>query len=146
VLTNDAVYAIPLAQRNAVPRDADALISRSLFAPGEAPVRIELPEFSGVLKDGTWTFTPQPESASADERNAWVDRWRQATAVRAARQQGAAPGGEIRIELNDGRTLALGILSREAGLVLLRPDEGVEYHFFAEAAKRMLSPPGAMTK
>ncbi len=33
VLTNDAVYAVPLSQRTTLPAGADALVARTLFAP-----------------------------------------------------------------------------------------------------------------
>jgi len=142
VLTRDAVYAIALAQRSTVPRDADALIARSLFAQGESPVAFALPGVAASLQDGAWVFT-WPEGASADERGAWVDAWRRATAVRAMRHDGRAPGDNVNVKLADGRTIAIGVLQREPELVLLRGDEGVQYHFFAGTAKRLLEPPGA---
>lgn len=142
VLTRDAVYAIPLAQRNAVPRDADALIARSLFAERESPVAFELPGFTATLQDGNWIFTPSGE-ASADERNAWVGAWRRASAVRAEKHDGRAAPATIKVTVADGRTLALAIVQREPELVLLRTDEGIQYHFFADTAKRLLTPPGA---
>src|SRR5204863_2119214 len=76
VLTDGAVYAIPLAQRTAVPRDPDALISHALFAPGEVPVRLEFPAFTAALEDRTWEFTPAPDDLTPDERNAWAERWK----------------------------------------------------------------------
>ena len=141
VLTDGAVYAIALAQRTAIPRDPDALVSKALFAPHEAPVRIELPQLVAALEDGTWKFTPAREDLGADERNAWAERWRQALAVRAARHDGKPAEGEVKVELKDGGTLTFGILQREPELVLLRADEGIRYHFFAETAKRLLSAP-----
>jgi len=141
VLAGDAVYAIPLAQRNAVPRDADALIARSLFAQGESPVAFELPGLRASLQDGAWVFTPAEGTAGADERNAWADAWRRATAVRAARHDGRAPADHVNVKLGDGRAIAIGILQREPELVLLRPDEGVQYHFFADTGKRLLAAP-----
>lgn len=141
VLTNDHVYAIPLTQRTAVPRDADAMISRTLLAPGEVLVRLELPDLSVTLRDGAWVFTPPIENAGPDERNTWVERWRQASAVRASRHDGRPAPAKIKLELKDGRTLELGILQREPELVLVRLDESIQYHFFADAAKRLLSPP-----
>lgn len=140
VLTNNHVYAIPLTQRTAVPRDADAMISRALLAPGEVPVRLELPDFSVALRDGVWIFTPPVENAGADERNAWIDRWRQASAVRASRHDGRRASGQIKLVLKDGSRIELGILQREPELVLVRLDENIQYHFFADAAKRLLSP------
>lgn len=142
VLTRDAVYAIPLAQRTALPRDPDALISRSLFAPEDTPVRFEGAGLSASLQDGVWTFTPPPEDPGADEGNAWADAWRHATAVRASRHDGRVPESSVDVTLKDGRAIALGIVQREPELVLLRPDEGIQYHFFADTAKRLFSPPG----
>jgi hypothetical protein len=37
----------------------------------------------------------------------------------------------------------LGIVQRAPELVLVRQDEGVEYHFVAAVARRLLAPPGA---
>jgi hypothetical protein len=141
VLTRDHVYPIALAHRTALPRDANALVARSLFAPGEEPVHFELPGFTATLENGRWVIAPQTEDAGADARNAWVDGWRRASALQASQQSGSAAKENVTIRLKDGRTLALGILAREPELVLLRTDEGIEYHFIAAAAKRMLSPP-----
>ena len=141
VLTRDAVYAIPLAQRTALPRDANALISRALFAENEVPVRLTGPDFSAALDRGTWTITPSAGELSADERNAWAEGWRNIMAVQVSRYDGRAAAAHVKVELKDGRTVELGILQREPELVLVRSDEGIQYHFRAETAKRLLSPP-----
>lgn len=146
VRAGDHVYAIPLALRTSVPRDANALISRALFAPGENPVRFDLPGFSAALADGTWSFTPPGDDPGPDERNGWVGAWRQASAVQAARHDGREPGESLSIKLDDGRTITLGVLQREPELVLVRTDEGVQYHFLAGTAKRLLTPPGTPAK
>jgi hypothetical protein len=141
VLAGDAVYAVPLAQRVAVPRNAESLLARSLFAPGEAPVRFELEAFTASLHEGKWTFAPLEEEPGPDERNGWVAAWRQATATRVVPHDGREPASNVTVTLEDGRTLALGVLRREPELVLLRPDERLQYHFFADVGKRLLSPP-----
>lgn len=143
VLAGEHVYAIPLALRTSLPRDASALISRSLFAAGETPVHLELPGFTASLHDGTWTFTPPGEDPGPDERNGWAGAWRQATAVQAAPHDGRSSAETISVKLDDGRSFSLGILQREPELVLLRTDEGIQYHFLAGTAKRLLSPPGS---
>ena len=143
VLVDDAVYTIPLSQRTAVPREAHALISRELFAPDEVPVRFDLEGFTAALHEGVWAFVPAAEDAGVDARNAWADAWRRATAARAARHDGAPADSAITVHLKDGRTITLGLLKREAEVVLVRADEGVQYYFFADAAKRLLSPPAA---
>jgi len=142
VLTNDAVYAIALSQRVAIPRNADMLISRALFAPGEIPVRIDLPDFTAAIERGTWAFVPPAVDVSPDERNAWAEGWRNASALGAVRHEAQAPAGEaLNVQLKDGRTIALHVLAREPELVLLRADEGVRYHFAPEVAKKLLAPP-----
>lgn len=146
VLKGDAVYAVPIVYASVLPRDAEALLARTLFAPGENPVRFELPGFVLALEDGTWKLTPAIGESGADERNAWVDAWRHAIAIRAAPHDGGVPATTIKVALKDGRTLELGLLQSEPDLVLLRADERVQFHFPADAAKRFLSPPGAGRK
>jgi hypothetical protein len=142
VLTRDQVYLVPLAYVTGLPRDVDSLLAKQILGAGEAPARFELPGFSVTHADGRWTLSSASNDASADERHAWVDRWRHATALRTARS-GAHPPVDIRVHLEDGRTIDFGIVQRDTELVLLRHDEGIEYHFPADAGRRLLSPPGA---
>ena len=141
VLAGDAVYAVPLAQRVAIPRNAESLLARSLFAPGETPVRFELEAFTASLHEGKWTFAPVDEEPGPDERNGWVAAWRQANAARVAPYDGRKPASTVTVTLQDGQALSVGVLQREPELVLLRPDERLQYYFFADMGKRLLSPP-----
>jgi hypothetical protein len=142
VRTGNAVYLVALAYSTSLPRNADALLARQVLAASEVPVRFELADFSVSLHDGTWTVTPASNEMSADERNAWVDAWRHASAIRAAHNPNRAARADIRVELKDGRTIAIDILRREPELVLLRRDEGIEYHFFGDSGRPLISPPG----
>ena len=141
VLTNNAVYAIPLSQRTTLPRDVDALIARALLAPDEYPVRFALADFSMTLDEGRWRLEPDANETTGDERNAWVDAWRSATAIRVTRAPTPSASSTIAVMLKDGTRLALGIVQREPELVLSRPDEGIEYFFLSEIGKRLLEPP-----
>ena len=143
VLSGDGVYAVPLAQRAAVPRDAQSLLARALFAEGETPVRFELETFSASLEDGKWTLAGVAEDPGPDARNGWVSAWRQATAARVAVYDGRKPVSTVNVTFQDGRTLALGVLEREPDLVLLRPDERIQYQFLGDVGKRLLSTPAA---
>ena len=143
VMTGTQVYLVPLAYIATLPRSADVLLARGLWAAGETPVRFDLPGFTVSLEDGTWAVAPAMPEVGADERNAWVDAWRQASAIRAARGSDLAAPQEIKVELKDGRVVRLGILQREPELVLVRRDEGIEYHFFDGSGKKLLAPPGA---
>ena len=141
VLTRDHVYVVPATFAAAVPRNAQALLSKALFAPGETAVRFDLPDFTVALEEGTWAIAPIASDAGPDERNAWVDAWHKASALTVSRHAGEAPADDIRIVLKDGRTIALGIAQRAPDVVLVRKDEGLAYHFFAEAGRRLLAPP-----
>lgn len=142
VLTRDRVYLVPLALITALPRDADALLSKQLLARDEEPVRFELPGFTVSLVEGRWTVTPAANETSADERHAWVDAWRNSAAVRATRSQRSA-AADIKVELKDGRSVVFGIAQRDPELVLLRQDEKIEYHIFGDSGRRLLTPPGS---
>ena len=140
VLTRDQVYLVPLAYVTGLPRDADSLLSKQILGSAETPSRFDLPDFSVAHEDGKWTVSGPANEAGADERHAWVDRWRHTAALRAVRSI-ARPSADVRVQLADGRTLVFGILQRDPELVLLRQDEAIEYHFAAEAGRRLLEPP-----
>ena len=141
VLTQGGVYLVGLRYGAALPKDALQLASRQLFAADEAPVRFEFKEYSITQSDGKWNVTPQVADLSQDDINRWVDEWRQASALRSGPYANNKPVGDIKLEFRDGKKLALGILQREPELVLLRPDENLQYHFLPETAKRLLTPP-----
>lgn len=141
VATQDAVYMVPPRHGAAVPAQAAALASRQLFGPGEAPVALRFREFALTKGGGKWVLAPPGAEASQDDFNRWVDEWRLATALSVQPYARQPPAGEIAVDLNDGRKLALAILAREPGLVLLRCDENLQYHFAPETGKRLLAPP-----
>jgi len=141
VRAGNSIYAVGLAHGAALPADAEALIQRQLFEPGEVPVRFELPRFSIALDAGRWRVMPASEDTGADAITGWVQRWRQAQALRAGPLT-SPPGREVvRIELEDGRTLSLAIMQREPELVLARLDENVRFHFPVDTARQLLTPP-----
>jgi hypothetical protein len=142
VLARDGIYAIPVSQRTALPRDATNLVSKTLFATGETPTRFELEGFTAALDNGRWIFTPLGEDPGPDERNGWVAAWRQASAIHAVPHDGRKPLATIAVALQDGRTITFGILHREPELVLVRMDEGIQYRFVHDTGKRLLSLPG----
>ncbi len=125
-----------------MPADPAQLISKQLFANGEAPVRFELKDFSITRSDGKWHVSPQGAELSQDELDRWVGAWSQAQALRVEPYGKSKLFGNIKVELMDRRTLRLAILQREPELVLMRPDENLQYHFSSETAKRLLTPPG----
>lgn len=146
VRTGDAVYALSARYGLALPARPEALASRSLFAPGETPVRISPPGFAVGRSGDTWVIDPHPADWSQDDVNRWVDEWRAASALRIEPHREGEAHDAVRIELEDGRSLVVGILSRKPETVLLRDDQRLQYHFVAEIGQRLLSPPGAAGK
>jgi len=141
VRAGNSIYAVGLAHGAALPADAEALIQRQLFEPGEVPVRFELPHFNVALDAGHWRVMPASENAGADAIVGWVQHWRHAQALRAGPLT-SSPGREVvRIQLEDGRTLSLAIMQREPELVLARLDENIRFHFPADTARQLLAPP-----
>jgi len=143
VRAGKAVFALSTRYGLALPTRPEALASRRLLAPGETPVRIAPPGFA-VMKTGSrWVLNPAPHDWSQDEIDRWVDEWLSASAQRIEPYRQGEPEQSVQIELGDGRTLLVGILAHEPEVVLLRHDQGLQYHFAAQAGERLLSPPGA---
>ena len=144
VLAGGQVLVLPVTYAAALPRSIDGLLAKALFAADEKrPVRFDLPDFTVALEDGTWAVAPIANDAGADERNAWVDAWRNASALAVARHASPAPAESVKVTLKDGRSVTLGIAQRAPDVVLVRHDEGVAYHFFADSGRRLLAPPAA---
>lgn len=143
VLTGNAVYTVGLGYGAALPADFTQLIRRQLFADGEVPVRFEFGDFAVNNTDAKWVVTPMPSTElSQDDINRWVNDWRLASAVRVEPSGKGKMLGEIKVEFKNGGKLTLGILQREPELVLLRADQNLQYSFFAQTAKHLLSLPG----
>jgi hypothetical protein len=146
VLTGNTVYPVELRYGAALPADVTPLVRRQLFAGNEVPLRFEFSDFTVASADGKWSVVPAPADLSQDDINRWVDDWRLASALHAEPYAKGKAVGAIKVEFKDGRKITLDILQREPELVLLRPDQNLQYSFFAEIARRLLSPPGQQQK
>lgn len=118
-------------------------VDTRLLEEGRQPVAFELPGFRVALADGAWTRQPPDAALSSDRINAFVDEWRYARALTVTPSTGPAPKKRVTITfaVHEGASqkLVLGIRARQPELILVRPDEGLEYHFPEDAAKRLLS-------
>jgi hypothetical protein len=143
VLTQDGIYLIPLRYGAALTKDALQLASKQLFAAEEAPVAFEFKEFGLAQQDGKWRLTPSAADLSQDDLNRWVDEWRLATALAVLPMSDRKPLASIKVKLKSGGDISLAVVQREPELRLARSDQQFEYQFTADAAKRLLAPPGA---
>jgi hypothetical protein len=141
VMSGDGIYTVHPRYGMALPATAADAASRQLFAPHEVPVRIQGRHFTVAQQDGKWALTPGAGDLSQDDLIRWVDEWRLASALRVEPQSAKSARDEIRIQLKSGATFTLGVVARAPELVLARSDEKLQYHFRAELAQRLLSPP-----
>jgi hypothetical protein len=141
VLAGGAVYTVSPHYASALPAGVEPLLSRRLFGPEELPVSVALDDFTVAEERGRWTIAPAQGEASQDDLGHWMDRWRNALALRVERYDGRTPLAQIRVGFANGGALALGILAREPDLVLARADEHLQYHFPGEAGRRLLARP-----
>lgn len=119
-----------------------SLIDSRLLEAGRKPVAFKLPDFTLTLKDGEWQRDPRIEALSSDRINGFVDDWRHARALEVEKYSGKKPQQSIVIttEGQDGgrSDVVVAVLARQPQFILYRPDEGLEYHFPEDTAKRLL--------
>jgi hypothetical protein len=143
VMAGDGIYAVHPRYGMALPATAADAASRQLFGPDEVPVRIQGRHFTVAQQDGKWVLTPGAGDLSQDDLIRWVEEWRLASALRVETRSAKSARDEIRFQLKSGATFTLGVVARAPELVLARSDEKLQYHFRAELAQRLLSPPSA---
>jgi hypothetical protein len=143
VRSGDNVYLLGSHYLTLVPREPTRLLTHALFRDSEKPVAFQLEAFRVERDKGNWRLSPEPagEKLSQDELNRWADDWRLASSLITQAAPATADGKPIQVSLSDGRKLTLRIVQREPELVLLRPDEKLQFHFSSEVAQRMLNPP-----
>jgi len=143
VLAGNDVYTVHPRYGMALPASATDVASHQLFGRREMPVRMELRQFTIEQRDGKWTLHPGARDLSQDDLLRWVDDWRLASALRVEPRSAARSQDEIKVQLKNAGRFTLGVLSREPEMVIARSDEKLQYHFRADLAQRLLSPPGA---
>lgn len=144
IATGANVHLVQSYYASLVPPNANRILTHNLFRQGETPTAFTFKSFNVTQQDGKWTLSPLPagekERPSQDELNRWVDNWRYASSL-ATQVAGAKPAREtIGVKLRDGKTLTFAVLREEPDLVLVRPDEKLEFHFSGEMSKRLLHP------
>jgi hypothetical protein len=70
-----------------------------------------------------------------------VEGWRFASSLVTQRAGTGAAKEHIDVRLSDGRTLKLQVLQKQPELILVRPDEKLQFYFSGEVAKRLMTPP-----
>jgi hypothetical protein len=138
----DRIYAVELRHGAALPQRAHALVRRVLLDEDERPAAVILPQAAVRKIEGRWQRQPPAGDLGGDDLQAYIDRWRQASAASAEPHDGRKPLAEIRLQLEGGREIVFGILQRSPQLVLARPDRGLQYTLLEAAGRALLEVPG----
>lgn len=141
--TGDAVYLVSPRYFAALPSRAGDVLARDLFGPGEVPVSFRLEGYTVREENGRWAVEPAAPDLGQDDLARWAQEWKVARALVSAPANAAPQGAKLVVGLRDGREIELAIRAREPEMAFVRTDEGIEYRFPGDVAKRMLSPPKA---
>ena len=103
---------------------------------------LQLPDLKLQWQENRWQVEPKQEIDSADNITALLDAWKFAAATSVKVYDGKK-GEKITVKFKDDeQPVQLIITAREPDLVLARPELGIEYHFPAELADKLLTLPG----
>lgn len=138
----NAIHLVPGRYYAQAASPYSAYIDARIIEEGRQPAAFKLPGFSLAIKDGGWRRSPDEKALSSDRINAFVEEWRHARALSVERATARPARERIEITFREdaakAETLTLGVVTRAPELVLRREDEGLEYHFPEETAKRLL--------
>lgn len=146
VASGDHVYLLSPRYALALPLSPGDLINPELLAPGEIPVKFELPDVAVEFRNGNWHMMLQQSGDVPDEETIrrWVQLWQtvRAAEVVLANELGFdfVETGLMTIGLQDGKTIPLKILQTDYSIVLLRVNEGIGYQFSVDTGQPLLHP------
>jgi len=138
----DRVHLIPDTYMQLIELSYTQFVRRRLFEKGARIEAITVPGVSLRKTEQKWNIEPAQE-ISADELQAFIDRWQEATSfnIQAADTVKGNETVEIKLKDNEHRIKFL-IASREPELVLVRPDLGIQYRMGNTGGRLLaLTPP-----
>lgn len=143
LLTQNGIFTVEPRLAAAIPANPNALLRRSLFAPGDIPERFEFETFTVATDGNKWGTTPPAADISQDDYNHWVAQWREGSALRSTVADTNPAMREIAVTLKGGTKVTLAVVKAESELVIRRSDIGLQFVFTGDIGKQMLSPPAA---
>jgi len=142
VLHGNEVLLVPAATLRTATTPLAELLSPNLLAEKIKLVSMQFPGFSlRQNEQGAWVRHPELKTLTSDRVNRFVDEWRLARALTVMEYSGKPLRERITVNImQDGqpRTIVFSVLARKPEVVLVRPDEKLEYHFPEEAGLRLL--------
>ncbi len=152
VAHHNAIYLLPNTYAEAASTQIIELVDKQPLKPTEKVAgfdfsRLEQWEQSRLsigLADGKWQVSIAGAKPQQNELNEWLDfSWLHASAksVEFYTPDRKATYPSFEVKLVDGSRVHFDKLQESPELILARPDEGLMYHFDAEAGFNMLNPP-----
>jgi hypothetical protein len=146
VALNNAVHLVPIRVADALMAPADDFLDTRLLDEDTDVSEIRLRDFRVTrAENGAWQRVPELKGITPDRANRFVEEWRYAQALTVRPYGGDRVLDTITIRYREptgtqtrSATLSLSILRRTPELVILRPDENLEYSFPRETADRLL--------
>ena len=140
----DSVHLIGARHFQPAATRVNDFINSSLIEDGREPLALRLQRFTLTRADGDWKMSPGNNELSSDRIVQFVQEWRHARALTVNRYEGKPYKERVRIDFAGGApgersTLEIGILAHKPELILVRRDEGLQYHFPEDAGERLLS-------
>ncbi len=116
-------------------------VSMKPLPQGSSITGLQLPKLKLAWQENRWQIEPKQELDSADNITALLDAWKFAAATSVKTYDGSK-GDKITLQFKDADTpLQFLLTALTPDLVLARPELGIEYHFPAELADKLLTLP-----
>jgi hypothetical protein len=141
-----AVHLVPIQVADALTAPASDFLDTRLLNEETDLTEIRLRDFRVMrAENGAWQRVPALKGIAPDQANRFVEEWRHAQALSVRPYGGDRALDTVTIRYREGAgtqargaLIALSILRRTPELVILRPDENLEYSFPRETADRLL--------
>ena len=154
VAFNNAIYLLPGNYAELASTQPMELIDKIPLASGEAK-QIAGFDFSRLeqwvdvrlnvdLAEGKWKVNAPNAKITQNEMNEWLDfSWKQAQANKVEIYTPDRNAGypSFDVKLKNGKSVTFDKIQESPDLLIGRPDEGLMYHFNADAGFNMLNPP-----
>lgn len=146
VALDGAVHLVPIQVADALTAPASDFLDTRLLNEETDLTEIRLRDFRVMrAENGAWQRVPALKGIAPDQANRFVEEWRHAQALSVRPYGGDRALDTVTIRFREGAgtqargaLIALSILRRTPELVILRPDENLEYSFPRETADRLL--------
>ncbi len=133
-LLDDTLYPL-------ISAEASSFVNLSLLDSSASIVKLELPGLTLQQDSAQLWHDKNGKTVAADNAQQLLDNWRDTSAFGVHAYMARAHAKPVYLQLADNSTLHFMVLQENNGLIIGRPDMGVEYHFDALYADKLLKLP-----